>query len=343
MVELEGIAIEFPGFSLGGLDLTVDTGEFSILMGPTGAGKSLALEAIAGLLPVSGGKIRIKGIDVTNLPPEKRGVGIVYQDFALFPHLTVIENIKYGLRYQRKKNRLSTARIRELMENTGIEHLSGRNVTTLSGGEKQRVALVRALSTGPSVLLLDEPLSALDRETRDDIRRLLKKLHKETSTTFLMVTHDFTDALFLGQRAAVINNGRIEQAGSVREIFARPKNLFVAGFVGIPNVFPVSFEKNFAVLDGFTLELPELPGPEASHIAIRPEDILIHRINGKKSNILSGKIIDAADLGSYGEITVQTPAASFKVTLPRRDLLYLFDNKAEEVNIEIPPEAVHIF
>lgn len=346
MVELEGVVVQLPGFRLGKLDLMVASGEFAILLGPTGAGKSLVLEAIAGIVPVARGVIRVNGSDVTQQPPEKRGIGIVYQDFALFPHLNVTHNILYGRRYQKKKERLHHNRIRELMDATGIGHLRRRNVTTLSGGEKQRVALVRALSVKPSVLLLDEPLSALDRETRDDIRKLLKTLHRETGTTFLMVTHDFTEALFLGQRAAVINCGRIEQTGPVQEIFSRPRNPFVARFVGIPNVFSARFRGICAHFGDCCLTLNALPDSGASHIAVRPEDVRIHRNSGsvlQTANLLAGEITDVADLGAYGEVTLQTSGIILKATLPRRDLLALFASGNGEVRAEIPPEAIHVF
>ncbi len=345
MVKLEQLAIELPGFSLGRIDLTVKPGECFVLLGPTGSGKTLTLEAIAGILPISQGRIRINGIDVTRLPPEKRGIGIVYQDFALFPHLSVIDNINYGLRYCKKTNRPSGKRIAELMAHTGIDHLARRDVNTLSGGEKQRVALVRALSVNPSVLLLDEPLSALDRGIRYEIQKLLKSLHQETGTTFLMVTHDFTEAIFLGQRAAILNNGRIEQTGPLIDILRHPKSPFVAKFVGIPNVFPARFKNNRAEMDGFALKLEQKPADASTHIAIRPEDICLHPSStlDADTNVLIGKISDMADYGPYGEVTVQTPAATFKATLPRREMLALYHSQPGEVFLQIPPDGVHTF
>ncbi|MBS3757934.1 MAG: ABC transporter ATP-binding protein [Desulfobacterales bacterium] len=344
MVKLRQLAIELTGFSLGRIDLNVQRGECFVLLGPTGSGKTLTLEAIAGILPISHGRIWINGTDVTRLPPEKRGIGIVYQDFALFPHLSVIENVTYGLRYCRKPHRPSRKRIDELMALTGIDHLSRRDVNTLSGGEKQRVALVRALSVNPSVLLLDEPLSALDRGIRYDIQKLLKSLHRETGTTFLMVTHDFTEAIFLGQRAAVLNNGRIEQAGPIMEILRHPKSPFVAKFVGIPNVFPANFEDNHAVMDGFALKLAHPPSEASTHIAIRPEDIRIHPARPEApANILTGKVIDMADHGPYGEITVETAAATLKATLPRRELLEFYNLPPGEVFLQVPPDGIHTF
>jgi len=345
MVELEQLTIDLPGFRLGPIDLTVQEGESFVLLGPTGSGKTLMLEAIAGILPITRGSIRINKTDVTRLPPEDRGIGIVYQDFALFPHLSVIKNITYGLRYCKKTKRPSRRRIAELMAHTGIDHLAERDVTTLSGGEKQRVALVRALSVSPSVLLLDEPLSALDRGIRYDIQRLLKSLHQETGTTFLMVTHDFTEAIFLGQRTAVLNNGQIEQTGGLMEILRHPRSPFVARFVGIPNVFAAEFKNGHALLAGFNLKLSNPPAKAATHIAVRPEDIRIHPspATNPEVNVLTGKIIDTADHGPYGEITIQTDAATFKATLTRREMLEFYNIQAAEVIIQIPPDGVHTF
>ena len=231
MIEIKNITIQFPNFALINVCLTINNGDFFILLGPTGSGKTLMIESIAGIVPVNDGRIFINGQDVTNKPPEKRNVGIVYQDYALFPHMTVMENVRYGLSYQKKQN-ADDKRIKDLMEKTGIFKLKDRSVKHLSGGEKQRVALVRALAVKPSILLLDEPLSSLDPCFRDDIQKLLKMLHQNTKTTFLMVTHDFAEALYLGDQAAVLNCGRIEQCGPVNDIFKYPKNAFVEYFIG---------------------------------------------------------------------------------------------------------------
>ncbi|MFO7837907.1 MAG: ABC transporter ATP-binding protein [Desulfosalsimonadaceae bacterium] len=344
MIRLKKLEIRLPGFTLGPVDISVETGECFILLGPTGAGKTLVLETIAGMLPPTCGCIELDGTDVTGLAPEKRGIGIVYQDFALFPHLSVMENITYGLRYCKKANRSSRERIEELMLHTGIRHLRSRSVTTLSGGEKQRVALVRALSVNPSILLLDEPLSSLDRGSRGEIQKLLKSLHRETGTTFIMVTHDFTEALFLGQRAAVLNKGRIEQTGPVPDILRRPRTPFVAGFAGIPNIFAAEFTDTRALIRGTALTLPQTPSGKKGYIAVRSEDIRIlsgQSESGEKT-LLRGKIKVITDLGPYGEVVVITPAAAFTVMLPRRELLALYEKTPAEVLLHIPPDAIHV-
>ncbi len=233
MIRIENLCVRLPDFSLDRINLHVADGEFFILLGPTGAGKTVLLESVAGLVPVSSGRIHLNGRNVTHLCPEKRGVGIVYQDSALFPHLTVKDNIRYGLRYQKDSPDKAPMKFDPLVEALGIGHLLHRNATTLSGGEKQRVALARALIVAPALLLLDEPLSALDPNFREEIRDILKDLHRNTGVTILMVTHDFAEARYLAQHIAVINNGRLEQTGTVDAVFLKPATAFTARFVGM--------------------------------------------------------------------------------------------------------------
>jgi molybdate/tungstate transport system ATP-binding protein len=203
----------------------------------------------------------VSGRDVTGLPPERRGVGIVYQDCALFPHLSVEKNIHYGLRYHNGSNSNGRARCRDLVERLGLADLLDRSVTTLSGGEKQRVALARALATAPSVLLLDEPLASLDPCFREEIRDLFRSLHQETGITVLMVTHDFTDAHTLAQRVAILHDGRIEQTGTAETVFRRPATTFVADFVGMRNVLPVRVENGVLSVDSLNLAVARSKRP----------------------------------------------------------------------------------
>ncbi len=199
MVVIEGVEKRFPGFKLGPVELRVPPGGFFMLMGPTGSGKTLILETIAGLCRPDTGKVSIAGKDSTRLKPGKRGVGIVYQDSALFPHLTVLENIQYGLKWSRQGN-ASPEQVIDMLELGGLlNRLPGK----LSGGERQRTALARALVTDPSVILLDEPMSSLDPQFRSNLRRQLREIHCSTGSTFIMATHDFSDALSLGTTGAV--------------------------------------------------------------------------------------------------------------------------------------------
>ncbi len=185
------------------------------------------------------GSIRVSGEEITTLPPEKRGISIVYQDYALFPHLTVVENIRYGLSFSQIDPIHGKQRLYELIRLLNLQGLENRYPETLSGGEQQRVAMARALVVKPKVLLLDEPLSALDPRLREEFRLMLKRLQHSTAATILMVTHDFSEALALGGRGAVMDHGRIRQSGSMEDLFQRPKSTMVADFVGMKNLFPV--------------------------------------------------------------------------------------------------------
>ena len=272
MIGLEGLSMDLGGFRLESLSLTVAQGEFFMIVGPSGAGKTLLLEAVAGLRPLSSGRIRIGGKDVTAIPPEKRGVGIVYQDYALFPHLTVEENIRWGLRFSRKDGGGHVERLLDLLR---LRPLLRRSPGTLSGGEQQRTALARALAVQPSVLLLDEPLSALDPSFREELRDYLAEINRG-GMTLVMVTHDFGEVLSLGDRVAVVSEGTLQQTGNVRTVFREPANRTVAQFVGMKNIFECEVRQGKAFLgSGAVLDVPE-SSPGGTRLAgIRPENVLL--------------------------------------------------------------------
>ena len=345
MINIESLRIELPGFTLQDINLSIEDGEFFTFLGPTGAGKTLVLEAIAGIIPITGGRIFVKGRDITHLPPDKRDIGIMYQDYALFPHLSVLENITYGLRYHKAEPQKSGKRVERLMVQLGLKALAQRSIQHLSGGEKQRVSLARALSVNPSVLLLDEPLSALDPNFREEIREVLKKLHERLETTFLMVTHDFAEALFLGQRTAIINRGRIEQVGSVSEVFRKPVTPFAAEFVGMKNVFPAVFDGTRVLLDGLEMQAETMFKGSEGYVAIRPEDILIRQkaVSGNGINVFGGKVLDITDRGPYYEISAKTGKVIFKAMLTKGDLLEMGISETKSVNIAIRPSDIHVF
>jgi molybdate/tungstate transport system ATP-binding protein len=344
VIQLEDIHIQLPGFSVSSINLEVDRGGFFALIGPTGAGKTLILECIAGLIKPSRGRIMIGGREVTGLPPEKRRVGIVYQDHALFPHLTVEQNIRYGLRYigGRNPDRINP-QLMGLIERLGISHLKGRRVNNLSGGEKQRTALARALAVNPEVLLLDEPLSALDPNFRNDIRAMLADLHHETGLTCLMVTHDFSDVLTLADRMAVLNNGRLEQCGEVAQIFKRPASRFVAGFVGIKNVFAARFQGRTAWVEGHELRM-QTPAPkEAGHICIRAEELILTEGSGQSGNgcnTLSGRIKAMADFGSHWEVQFEAGGLTLHCAVSAEQARRL-NPGSQGCRVAFKPEGLH--
>jgi molybdate/tungstate transport system ATP-binding protein len=342
MIQIEGLAVRLPGFFLGPVDLSVEQGEFFCLLGPTGAGKTLILESVAGMVRIFSGQIRVSDRDVTGLPPERRGVGIVYQDCALFPHLSVEKNIRYGLRYHNGTHSDGIARCRDLVARLGLSHLMDRSVTTLSGGEKQRVALARALATAPSVLLLDEPLASLDPCFREEIRDLFRSLHRETGLTVLMVTHDFTDAHSLAQRVAILHDGRIEQTGPVESVFKKPATTFVADFVGIQNLLPARWADG--VLTVGDLKLP-MPGKNGNHrfAAIRPEHVHLHPADHENNgDDVSGTIRSIVNRGLLAELAVDACGVTVKAVLLTSSLMEMDLRQGGRVSLRIDPADVHL-
>ena len=323
MIRIEDLNVSLPGFHLRDIHLTVEESEFFALMGPTGAGKTVLLEAIAGLVPIKSGRIFIGRKEVTGLPPEKRGIGIVYQDHALFPHQTVLQNITYGLHFHSEQKADSKNRRERLIDLLKLSHILNRLPTHLSGGEKQRVALARALMVAPEVLLLDEPLSALDPNFREEVRDSLKDLHESSQTTFLMVTHDFSDALFLAERVAVINQSRLEQTGGTMDVFRRPASLFAAEFVGMKNIFPARFEGARAVVGDLKIELGKPVEGTKRYLSIRPEDVVISKESASKNGSapLKGEIKRAVDHGFYLSISIEAGGVTFQSLMPKSMLL----------------------
>ena len=344
MIEIQNVNVCLPGFTLEDIRLTVKEGEFFALIGPTGAGKTLILESIVGLVPISAGHIHIGGRDVTRLPPEKRGVGIVYQDQALFPHLSVRENITFGLRYHRRSHLQSSDALAGLIDRLGLGRIQDRSIDHLSGGEKQRVALARALAVDPATLLLDEPLSSLDPNIREEIRQLLKKLHRETGISVLMVTHDFSEAHFLAQRVGVINAGRIEQAGPVAEVFQRPATPFVAGFVGMKNIFPAVLRDGTARVGQASFQM-EGTNNKGNYVAIRPEHVRLSK-SGPESdpaNVFRGVVCEIGNQGVYSDIRVKAADIEFQCVLNTSEAVAMNLETGSSVLLGILPGDIHTF
>jgi molybdate/tungstate transport system ATP-binding protein len=345
MITIRGLNIDLRDFHLRNVNLEVAENEFFVLMGPTGAGKTVLLEAIAGLVPIESGKIYFDDNDITGLPPEKRGISIVYQDYALFPHLTVRDNITYGLHFHQIDKKVSLERLAQLINVLNLSHLQHRFPVNLSGGEKQRVSVARALMVEPKVLLLDEPLSALDPGFREEVRGALKRLHRSSNITFVMVTHDFAEALSLAGRAAVMNKGMIEQIGVVEDIFKRPNSAFVADFVGMKNLFRAEFKGTKAVVDNLEIELGTEPNNSHGYIAIRPEDIVISRrkFSSSMRNTFPAIITAIIDQGFYYEIHVQSGKLTFKSLITKSSLIELELRETADVIISFKAAAVHSF
>lgn len=345
MIRIENLDIQLLEFRLKIAELTIGEKDFFMLMGPTGAGKTVLLEAIAGLVSTDAGKILINGTDVTRLPPEKREVGIVYQDHALFPHLNVLQNIIYGLRFHSINMQEGKERLRQLTELLNIGHLQRRLPINLSGGEKQRVALARALIVRPNVLLLDEPFSALDPGFREEIRNALKRLHENTDTTFLMVSHDFGDALALADRGAVLDHGTIQQTGAIHDIFQKPTSVCVAEFVGMKNIFKAKFQDGTADLGGIKMLLDRPLDEEHGYVAIRPEDIRValNPFPPSLDNRFPGIVTTVVNHGFTYEMHVKTGNVTLRALVTKKFLVDLGVREKSQVFVSIDAGSIHSF
>ena len=308
----------------------------------------MLLEAIAGLHPVVSGEIWLDGRDVTRLEAEKRGIGFVYQDYALFPHLTVKGNLLFGLK-RRKLPREERGRVMEwLVELLDIAPLLERSPDTLSGGECQKVSLARALSTSPEVLLLDEPLSALDPQHREGVQQELRQIHRRLKQTAIHVTHDFEEAIAMGDRIAVLGEGRIQQIGTPDEIFRQPNSEFVARFAMTRNIFTGEVREDgrggvIVIIDGTEFEVvTELRG--RLHASLRPEDVLVSSepLVSSARNSLRGTITRIADRGATLYLTVSTPL-EFSCLVTRHSFEELGLAEGGEVYVTFKASAVHIF
>jgi putative spermidine/putrescine transport system ATP-binding protein len=266
-----------------GVNVRIREGEFFSLLGPSGCGKTTTLRMIAGFTRPNAGRIKIGGDDVTFLPPEKRDVGIVFQNYAIFPHLNVSDNIAFGLKLRKRSKAEISASIRDVLRQVGLVNYDKRFQRELSGGEQQRVALARVLVTQPRILLLDEPLSALDKNLREEMKYWIKSLQKSLGITTIYVTHDQGEALTMSDRIAVMNKGRIAQVGTPKEIYETPASLFVTTFIGESNLLNVvvkHMSNDMAVIDLEGTELrsrvrtPVPPGATAKLI-LRPENVLM--------------------------------------------------------------------
>jgi molybdate/tungstate transport system ATP-binding protein len=236
MIEFKHVSLALGDFSLKDVSLSIEKGDYYFIIGPSGAGKTVVLEAIAGLHLPDTGQVLIRGEDVSAVPPEKRRIALVYQDYSLFPHMTVRENIAFGPKMQRLSKDEVARRTERLLASFGIEHLADRYPGTMSGGEQQRVAIARALAVEPEILLLDEPFSALDPLTRERLMIDIGRIHRERGLTIVQVTHAREEALRLATRAAVVIDGSLAQEGAVREVFEDPRSVEVARFVGMENI-----------------------------------------------------------------------------------------------------------
>ncbi len=308
-VRLEGLRRRYAQVTaLDGLELTLHPGELIALLGPSGCGKTTALRLLAGLEDADEGRVVVDGEDVTRLPTNKRDMGMVFQAYSLFPHMTARQNVAFGLRLRGVSQAERTRRANEMLELVGLSAQAGRYAHQMSGGQQQRVALARALAIRPKVLLLDEPLSALDAKVRAQLRDEIRRVQLEVGITTLFVTHDQEEALAIADRVGVMHAGRLEQLGVPTEVYHRPATAFVAGFVGLTNRLPAQVSGGVADVLGVRLPLVQARTrtPDGPAVAlVRPEAVSIVGPAGEnETGPLIGQVIATSFLGAVSRITV---------------------------------------
>jgi putative spermidine/putrescine transport system ATP-binding protein len=305
--------------AVAGATLDVADGEFLVLLGPSGCGKTTTLRMIAGFVEPSGGSATIGGTDVTYLPPWRRNTGMVFQSYALFPHMTVEENVAFGLEMRKISKAEITARTRDVLRMVRLDGYAERLPRQLSGGQQQRVALARALAVRPDVLLLDEPLSNLDAKLREEVRIEIRELQRQLGLTTIMVTHDQEEALTVADRLVVMADGEIRQIGSQRDLYERPADRFVAAFVGRSTFLDgrVTAAGQFETAGGLSLQCRHDAVPGAAVLALRPERLSLDA--GSQDNRLPGTVEFVSYLGAVLELHVRlSPADRVVVQLPNR-------------------------
>ena len=318
IIELVDVTKSYGDFqALQKTNLTINNGEFITLLGPSGCGKTTLLRLISGLEHPDQGRIFIDGRDVTNLPPEERYLNMVFQSYALFPHMTVYDNVAFGLRCKKVPEEEVKTRVAEVLKMVKLSNLAERKPNQLSGGQQQRVAIARAVVNEPLVLLLDEPLSALDYNLRKNMQIELKQLQRRLGITFIFVTHDQEEALSMSDRVAVMNDGYIEQLGTPKDVYEEPANLYVADFIGEANIFDsvvsdVKGDKIAVTLENRSYLLTNkrnFKTGEAVHIVIRPEDLAVWGVkettDEEKSSMLPGTVEQVIYQGSTVGLVVR--------------------------------------
>ena len=337
-IELRGVSKRYRDLvALQPIDLRIRDGEFFCLLGPSGCGKTTTLNLIGGFVQVTSGEILIQGKRADRIPPYKRNVNTVFQNYALFPHLSVYDNVGFGLRMARVSRREARPRIADVLALVGLEEMADRFPGQLSGGQQQRVAVARALVKRPAVLLLDEPLGALDLKLRKRLQIELSQIHRNVGTTFVFVTHDQEEAMAMADRIAVMNEGRIEQIGTPEEIYRRPESRFVADFIGESNFLEVQRDDagDVTALDGRRVPCLAPPGPwRTATLMVRPEAVRVIEGDAEgKGEGLVGRVVRSAFLGSFTRVAVQCDTADAQIiaALPGGTASQLQENAAATV------------
>lgn len=345
MLELRSVWKRLGSFALADLSLEIRRGEYFVLLGPSGVGKTVLLEMLAGLIPLDRGQVFWNGRDMTRVAPEHRRFALVYQDYALFEHLSVARNIGYGLTARGVTGRKEAERVHQMAQRLGIESLLDRQVSSLSGGEKQRVALARALVTDPELVLLDEPLASLDNSLRLSLRGELKQLQKNSGATFLHVTHDLEEAMTLGHRVGVMLNQRLHQVGTPEELFRCPSDYEVARFLGMRNVLAVTTVRaGTCCVCGVEIDVADA-GPSTRYVWIKPEEVLLSRqsFDSSARNQFPGTVAGWEHHGSLLAVQVAYGPLSLVALITHASFAHLEIEEGTSVFATFKSSAVHCF
>ena len=351
-ISLRGVSKRFgEQLAVDDISLEVQGGEFFSLLGPSGCGKTTTLRMVAGFEEPTAGEIILDGVDVAHLPPNKRNVNTVFQSYALFPFLDVFENVAFGLRYQHCTKAESRQRVRQALELVQLVGYETRRPGQLSGGQQQRVALARALVLNPSVLLLDEPLGALDAKLRRALQVELKALQERVGITFLYVTHDQEEALTMSDRLAVMSNGKISQLGDPRTVYEEPANAYVADFLGVSNLMDAEVEETGSgsrpcrvAIGEFHLEAGAgaLETTGAVKLCIRPERVELHRFEQSGPNLVPGMVERTVFLGNATQVAVHLAAGVSLQCLVHNDGTEAVGDPGTPVKVHLPVDALRV-
>ncbi|MGN1320377.1 MAG: spermidine/putrescine ABC transporter ATP-binding protein [Acutalibacteraceae bacterium] len=337
IIELKDIFVSFDDEQvLDGLNLEIKDKEFITLLGPSGCGKTTTLRIIAGFLDADSGEVVFEDKKINGVPSYKRQVNTIFQRYALFPHLNVYENIAFGLRVKKMKETEIKEVVTEMLHLVNLDGFEKRSVSTLSGGQQQRVAIARAIANKPKVLLLDEPLAALDLKLRKDMQKELRRIQRQLGITFIFVTHDQEEALTMSDRVVVMNKGKIQQIGTPQDIYNEPENAFVADFIGESNILDGIMRDDFkAEFSGYVFNCLDkgFNKNENVDVVVRPEDVDI--VSADKG-MLKGVVTSVDFLGVHYEIIVDI--GGFKWMIQTTDECFVGDN----VGLDIEPDAIHI-
>ncbi len=351
-LEVAGLVKRYsPQVAIGPVSFAVTEGEFFSLLGPSGCGKTTTLRCIAGFEDLSEGKIVLDGKRLDLLPPHRRDVGLVFQSYALFPHLSVFENIAFGLRLRRVSGREIEQRVGRMLDLVGLPQLAGRYPPQLSGGQQQRIAIARSMVLEPRLLLFDEPLSNLDFKLRVQMRFELRELQRRLGKTSIYVTHDQTEALALSDRIAVLSQGRIEQIGSPTEIYETPQSAFVADFIGSSNIFEASMRSNTAsetvlsTKSGLELRMPPSDGGVGERILVmvRPERIrLVDERDGAVTNPIAAEIDDLTYLGEDVQLRATASGGAKILVALKSGKATRYLRRGAKIDLAIDPDDIHL-